>query len=267
MTDKHKEIARAAEYQAERHLAREPLDLMLQPFAPQTMADAYAVQELLVERLAAQRGPAAGYKVAYTSALMRQRTGVSEPCYGRIPASMVHRSPAALDAADFGGVGIECEVCVMLGDDLPPSGAPYTRDSVADAVEWLAPSFEVVDRRDAPYRDEQMPEIRTIVCNISNGGAVYGTPVHDWRSIDLAAARGVVLVNGEQVGAGHGVDVMGHPLEPLAWLANTLAAQGKTLAKGAIVLTGSFAAPAMLQPGDTASVAIDGLGEAHLSVK
>ena len=66
------EIIRAAEYQAARHLAREPLDLMRQPFAPQTIADAYAVQELLVERLAAARGPAAGYKVAYTSAVMRR---------------------------------------------------------------------------------------------------------------------------------------------------------------------------------------------------
>lgn len=261
------ETIRAAEYQAARHLAREPLDLMRQPFAPQTIADAYAVQEILVERLAAARGPSAGYKVAYTSTVMRQRSGVSHPCYGRIPASMVHASPAALNSVDFVGVAIECEACVEVAHDLPASGAPYTRESVADAIEWIAPAFEVVDRRDAPHLDGQLPEIRTIVCNISNGGAVYGEPVRDWRGLDLAAARGAVLVNGELVGEGRGSDVMGHPLEPLAWLANELAAQGKALAKGDIVLTGSFAAPAALNPGDSASISIDGLGEARLSVK
>ena len=260
-------ITRAAEYQAERHRARKPLDLMLQPFAPATMDDAYAVQDGLVRLLEDARGKAAGYKVAYTNAIMRQRNGITQPCYGRIPSGMVHNSPARLDSGIYGGVGIECEVAVMLSADLPANGAPYDRESVAGAIEWLAASFEVVDRRDAPYRDDQMPEIRTIVANISNGGAVIGEPVRDWQAIDLAAARGIMRVNGAIVGEGVGADVLGHPIEPLAWLANTLAAKGAPLAKGDLILTGSFAAPAMLNPGDQASVSIDGLGEARLAVE
>ena len=121
MTD----IQQAAEYQAARHRERKPLDLMLQPFAPQTMAEAYAVQAGMVSRLAETRGPAAGYKIAYTSAVMRERTGVGQPCYGRIPASMVYNSPATVDSSGYGAVGIECEVAVKLGADLPTSGAPY----------------------------------------------------------------------------------------------------------------------------------------------
>lgn len=260
-------ITRAAEYQAERHRARKPLDLMLQPFAPATMDDAYAVQDDLVRLLEDARGEAAGYKVAYTNAIMRQRNGITQPCYGRIPSGMVHNSPARLDSGIYGGVGIECEVAVMLSADLPADGAPYDRESVAGAIEWLAASFEVVDRRDAPYRDDQMPEIRTIVANISNGGAVIGEPVRDWQATDLAASRGIMRVNGAIVGEGVGADVLGHPIEPLAWLANALAAKGAPLAKGDLILTGSFAAPAMLNPGDQASVSIDGLGEARLAVE
>lgn len=260
-------IERAAEYQAAQHRAGKPLDLMLQPFAPTTMADAYAVQDALVRRLSDARGAAAGYKVAYTNAVMRERSGVREACYGRIPSGMVHRSPARIDSSLYGGVGIECEVGVMLGADLPAAGAPYTRDSIAYAIDWLAAAFEVVDRRDAPYLDGQMPEIRTIVTNISNGGAVLGAPVEDWRGIDLAASRGVMSVNGVVAGEGVGADVLGHPIAPLVWLANTLAAQGKPLAKGDLILTGSFAAPATLQPGDSAVSAIDGLGEARLTVE
>ena len=111
MTD----IQQAAEYQAAQHRERKPLDLMLQPFAPQTMAEAYAVQAGMVSMLAETRGPAAGYKIAYTSAVMRERTGVGQPCYGRIPASMVYSSPATVDSSDYGAVGIECEVAVETG--------------------------------------------------------------------------------------------------------------------------------------------------------
>ena len=266
MTDDRR-IEQAAEYQAKQHRASKPLDVMLQPFAPQTMAEAYAVQAGMVSRLAETRGPTTGYKIAYTSAVMRERAGIGQPCYGRIPSSLVHDSPATVDSGNYGQVGIECEVAVKLGADLPASGEPYTRESIAEYIEWLAASFELVDRRDAPSLDGQMPEICSIVTNISNGGAVLGERVTDWQGIDLAASRGTMSVNGETVGEGVGSDVMGHPLEPLVWLANTLAAEGISMEKGALVLTGSFAPPVMLNPGDEASIHIDGLGGATLIVR
>ena len=260
-------IVQAAEYQAAQHRASKPLDLMLQPFAPQTMADAYAVQAGMVSSLAETRGPTTGYKIAYTSAVMRERAGIGQPCYGRIPASLVQDSPATVDSGNYGQVGIECEVAVKLGADLPASGAPFTREGIAEYIEWLAASFELVDRRDAPSLEGQMPEICSIVTNISNGGAVLGERVTNWQSIDLTASRGTMKVNGETVGEGIGSDVMGHPLEPLVWLANTLAAEGVSMEKGALVLTGSFAPPVMLKPGDEASIHIDGLGGARLTVQ
>ena len=264
MTD----IQQAAEYQAARHRERKPLDLMLQPFAPQTMAEAYAVQAGMVSMLAETRGPAAGYKIAYTNAVMRERTGVGQPCYGRIPASMVYDSPAIVDSSGYGGIGIECEVAVETRRGCAQHRVRRTtRESIAEYIEWLAASFELVDRRDAPSLDGQMPEICSIVTNISNGGAVLGEPITDWQSIDLTASRGTMSINGEIVGEGVGSDVMGHPLEPLVWLANTLAADGMSMEKGALILTGSFAPPVMMKPGDEAAVHIDGLGEALLSVQ
>ncbi len=68
------------------------------------------------------------------------------------------------------------------------------------------------------------------------------------------------------IGEGVGADVLGHPVEPVAWLANNLAELGKSLEAGAIILTGSFVPPYMLDAGDVAVVAIDGLGEARLDV-
>jgi 2-keto-4-pentenoate hydratase len=73
-------------------------------------------------------------------------------------------------------------------------------------------------------------------------------------------------INGEQVGQGRGFDVMGHPLEALVWLTNMLAKRGKELKAGMTVITGSIIPPKPLKAGDTATIAIDGLGEAHVTV-
>ena len=262
-------IQAAGEFLAGRHADRLPLDVMARGFAPADEAEAYAVQRVFISRLAddAGGGGFAGYKIAYTNAVMRERSGISAPCSGLMLAANVIDSPAALSAADYVRLGIECEVAVGLGADLPADGAPYTRESASDAVEWLAASFELVDGRPAadggaPHN----PALRAIATNISNAGAVLGPRSADWRNADLAASRGAMRVNGETVGEGVGADVMGHPLEPLAWLANNLAKRGESLKAGQIILTGSFAPPFTLNIGDAASVYIEGLGEAALTV-
>ena len=266
MTQQEDTIRRAGEYLASEYRARRPLDIMAQDFAPRSETEAYAIQDMFLKRLAELHGPPAGYKIAYTNAVMQRRAGISSPCSGLILSGRVHESPAKIDASGYERLGIECEVALLIGRDIPPSAAPYTRESVSNYIEWLAPSFELVDGRQAVDGSSPTPFLKAIVTNISNAGAVIGTPTTDWRTIDLADARGAMLVNGEVVGEGRGRDVMGHPVEPLAWLANTLAARDIGLKAGEIVLTGSFAPPHTLQRGDFAEIVIEELGKAQFTV-
>ena len=257
----------AGDYLAAEYLARRPLDVMTQTFAPSDEAEAYTIQDTFLRLIAQSRGTAVwGYKIAYTNAVMRERSGISAPCSGLILAANVHDSPVELRRGDYFRIGIECEVAVRIGEDLPGSGIPYTREMVSEAIDWLAASFELVDGRDGAAGEGHGPELRAIVTNISNGGAVLGDPVRDWRAIDLGSSEGKMIVNGEVIGQGVGSDVMGHPVEPVAWLANSLVSRGRSLRAGDTILTGSFAPPFMLKAGDTASVSIEGLGEAHLTV-
>ena len=265
MTDSDR-VRSAGEYLAASYMDKRPLDIMAQRFAPRSQAEAYAIQDVFQDRMTAVRGPAVGYKIAYTNAIMRERSGVNAPCSGRMLSNGVLDSPASVQRNDFVRLGVECEVAVKLAFEIPASGAPYSRDDIYDAIEWLAASFEVIDGRQAADAEGQDPALKAIVTNISNAGAVLGQPVADWREIDLPASRGSLVVNGELIGEGVGADVLGHPVEPVAWLANNLAQLGKSLEAGAIVLTGSFVPPFMLNAGDSAVVSIDGLGEAHLEV-
>jgi 2-keto-4-pentenoate hydratase len=55
--------------------------------------------------------------------------------------------------------------------------------------------------------------------------------------------------------------VLGHPHHALAWLANHLAADGKGLRAGEIVLTGSLVKTLWLEAGDSVVMELSGLGD------
>jgi 2-keto-4-pentenoate hydratase len=76
-----------------------------------------------------------------------------------------------------------------------------------------------------------------------------------------------MTINGEPAGEGYGRDVLGHPLDALAWLANALAERGRSLAAGMIVMTGSIVSTKFLNPGDEAAFTFEGLGQIGLTVE
>jgi 2-keto-4-pentenoate hydratase len=100
--------------------------------------------------------------------------------------------------------------------------------------------------------------------NVWNAGVVLAAPVTDWRRLDLAEATARLTINGREIGHGRGGDVMGSPLNALAWLANKLAEAETPLRAGMIVMTGSMVPIQFPAPGDRAVVAVDGLGTAEL---
>ena len=125
MTEPSK-IAQAAQYLAQCYEARESMDILLQDFAPTTIADAYKVQDAFLNILGKSRGAIGGYKVAYTSDEMRRLRGISSPCAGGMFARTIQSSPATFRSAEYVSLAIECEVAVRLGANVPAAKAPYT---------------------------------------------------------------------------------------------------------------------------------------------
>ena len=89
---------------------------------------------------------------------------------------------------------------------------------------------------------------------------MLGKPVARSTAPDMLRVIGRALINGVEAGQGSGADVLGHPHNALAWLANHLAAGGKHLRAGEIVLTGSLVKTVWLKPGDKAVMELSGLG-------
>ena len=89
---------------------------------------------------------------------------------------------------------------------------------------------------------------------------MLGEAVPRLKAPNLLKVTGRAIINGEEAGSGSGADVLGHPHNALAWLANHLAQEGKGLHAGQIVLTGSLVKTIWLKAGDTVKMELDGLG-------
>ena len=238
-----------------------------EPHTPHRLEDAYAIQAAFQQLLTETYGPIVGHKIALTTPVMQKMVGFDEPIAAAIMEKTVHHTPAQVRLSDFGRLGVECEIAVQTAHDLPAERAPYTRDSVAEAIGAVMPAFELVDDRHADYTKIADNILTLLADNAWNGGIVLGSPLTDWQPLDLAAIHGTMRINDEVVGEGYGRDVLGHPLDALAWLASTLATQGKTLSQGMVVMTGSVVATKFVSQGDTVQLAMDGLGEVELSIE
>ncbi len=257
-------VHQAARFLYDAHRARAKYEPIPESFAPRDINEAYDMQEASRELLAPERGAIAGYKVALTTPVMQQMVGFGHPCSGAVFASVVHHSPVTVKGSDYVHLGAECEIAVLLARDLPAASAPFDREGVSGAVGALMPAFELVDDRGADYSD--LFFLGVAADNAWNAGVVLGEPVTDWQGIDLVAASGAMTINGQPAGEGKGGDVLGHPLEALAWLANTLAQRGKSLKKDMIVMTGSIVSTKFLNQGDEVHFRIDTLGGVRLTV-
>jgi 2-keto-4-pentenoate hydratase len=259
--------ALAAKHLFDAHERRERFAPLPGHVAPRTPNDAYAIQDAFVALRARKLGAIAGYKIALTSAEMQRFVGVDTPQAGMVFASTIHRSPARLRAADYVRLLVEFEVAVEIGEDLPAADKPFFRASVARAVRAVMPGMEIADDRNADYTQLARHPLDLIADNAWNEGAVLGAPVAEWRSIDLAAVRGVATINGIKAGEGRGADCMGNPLDALAWLADHLASVGRGLLRGDVVITGSIITSKFVKPGDHVRFELEGLGAVELHVE
>lgn len=238
--------------------ARQPIDILPDELIPADLDDAYRVRAAYEAIEAPRRGEVAGYKIGLTTPVMQRLCGVAEPCYGAMFSREIRHSPAELRVADYCRVGIETEIAVRLGTDLPQGAGA----GLAAAVESCMAAIEVLE--DLRHDYKRLSARSMVAGNVWNAGCVLGAPMTDWRRLDLSTLTYRLTINGREIGIGKGGDVMGNPLNALAWLADKLAADGRPLKRGMVVMTGSTVPIQFPQPGDHCVVEVTGLGRAEL---
>ena len=240
--------------------SRRPTEILPAEVYPASLEEAYAIRRCFQEvEEATGRGAVAGYKIGLTTPVMQRLCGIAEPCYGAIFAREVHHRRAELRASDYCRLGVETEIVFRLGEDILHGG---DAGSVAAAVESAAAAIELIE--DLRYDYQRLDAAAIVAGNVWSAGVVVGTPVREWRALDLARATARLSIDGREIGSGAGSDVMGHPLNALGWLAEKLAAAGTPLRRGMIAMTGSMVPIQHPLAGNRVLVEVSGLGAAEL---
>lgn len=261
MNDFSPERSAAALMGQRRLAARVPMGPLPPGARPSTVAEAAAAQFALAT-LSDSAAPG-GFKIGATTQQMQAFLGLHGPAAGFMPRDNLHATGSTLAVAPFLRPGAECELAVHLAHDLPPG--PCTAQQAMDAVDMVMAAIEIVENRYADLAAFGTPSL--IADQVFHAGAIIGTPLHDWRALDLAAIPGHMTINGRQVGAGRGADLLGHPLNALAWLAGSaeVAAFGG-LRAGQIVMLGSVTPPIWLDGPASITVQFEGLEPVSLDL-
>jgi len=264
-----------ARWLVQQHQDKATLRAAPQSLEPASTPEAIAAQEAFVRMKSAVCGAPAGWKIALATPVMQAMVGLNAPIAGRLHARQLVESPAKTAWAEYGRLLVEFEIAVRLGADLkPPRGRGthrHDRHSVLDAVDAVTAAMEIADDRQADYAKMSRHGLLLLADNAWNEGAVLGRWRRDWRSLGtandgLASLRGRALVNGEDAGSGFGRDLMGHPLQALAWLANEANDRGSYLAKGDIAILGSLLPSKFPTPGDRYEFQLEGFEPIFLRV-
>ena len=217
-------------------------------------SEAYKIAELAWQI----RGePAVGFKLGFTSAVMREQMGVPTPNYGFLSASMELQEPV-LDLGELIHPRFEPEIALLLERDL--EGEPVTLNGVRRAVGWACAAIEVVDSRFTNYRF-------TAHENTADNSSAARFLLGSWVRLeqDELSSIGVnTRVDGEPIASGRGADAMGGPLHALHWLSSLYAARGKSVPAGSVVLTGGLTKAEPLHEGNVIVAEFSGLGTLQL---
>ncbi len=216
--------------------------------------EAYAVQDRLREALVARGERVVGWKAGFTGKVAQAAFGTNEPVCAFLLASSVFPDRADVPVARFVGLVVEAEIAFVMEHDLAGPGVTPARALLA--VAGAVPALELVD-----FRMSGKPTATDVIADgVYANALVVGAPMTDVAHLDLALEGLVYELNGTVVATNAGAEVMGGPLNALAWIANHLGARGLGLRAGDLVMSGSISQLLRPKAGDTVRATFTRLG-------
>lgn len=221
------------------------LDALPETCRPQTLDDAFAIQDAT---LAALGETIAGWKVALVD---------NRVVRGAIFTSRVFENGAQVKAATVPLLGIEAEIAFRFERDLPAGKHAY--EDVANAVSAFA-AIEIVDSR---FKNLQAVSAQERNADfVSNGGFVRGPAAANWRKLDLVNIAVTLTIGGEVLVKRNGGHIAGDPLLPAVALANDLPTGIKA---GQFITTGTYTGMTFAKVGQAAVAEFAGFGPVAVS--
>ena len=223
-----------------------------------SLADAYAIQSLLVHRRQQRGERRIGMKMGLTSRAKMAQVGVHEMSWGRLTDAMLLEEGGLLARANYIHPRLEPELAFLIGKPL--SGVVTAAQAMA-AVDGVAPAMELVDSR---YLDFKFTLNDVVADNSSAAGLVIGS----WcaPSQDLTNLGVVMEVNGIVIETASTAAILGNPVRALVAAARLAGEAGEVLHPGDIVMSGGLTAAYAIEPGETVRATLQNLGFISITV-
>ena len=256
-------ISQAAEFLINNRRLDQVADTLPSELQPTNWEEAYATQQVLVDQLVAEHGgQLVGYKIAATNPVAQEMLGVDGPLFGRLLSAFVHAAPVELSANDFQTRVLEPEYSFQMKEDVPTDEQDFTAESIAGYVAGVLPSIEIVNHH---FTNLKQAGGMVLVCdNAIHGAWLHGEAHKSWADLDMINTEIQLLANGQLDSTGNGTNVLEHPLNALAWLANELPKFGLQLSAGDYVTTGLTTKVFAATAGDQITADFGSLGSVDL---
>lgn len=224
-------------------------------FADGDIASAYAVQEVNTLIALKEGRRLVGRKIGLTARSVQIQLGVDQPDYGMLFADMAYGDWEEVAIERVLQPRVEAEIALVLERDLCSDS--NTNADIISATAFALPCIEIVGSRIANWK---IGIVDTIADNASSGAFVLGSSPKPLSAFDTRLCGMVLDRNGEPASTGVGQACLGNPINAARWLANVMAASGRPLKAGDIILTGALGPMVPVNRNESIEVRINGLG-------
>lgn len=219
--------------------------------------DAYAVAAELVRLRRARGERTVGRKIGFTNRGIWAEYGATSPIWAHVyDRTLLHaeRNNATVSLQGAAQPRLEPEIAFRLKSPIAAGSGDPAR--LLAAVEWYAPSFEIVDCHFPRWKFRPADSAADFSFHWR---LIVGTPVtvdaQDIPALSAALRECKIALSrdGMVLARGVGANALDHPALPLAFLADMLTRQGafEPLAAGEIITTGTLTAAVPVKAGET----------------
>jgi 2-keto-4-pentenoate hydratase len=233
---------------------------------PQTMVEAYRVQDSIIRRMRTRGTEPGGWRIALTTDAAQKQHDVVHPIVGPIWRQGVLGSPSTLPGGGLHSPVAGAELALRIGTSMGADDGPWDRESVAGCVGAVALAIGIFDDRHISGLAEYT--IGLGIADLAGSAAcVLGPETNDLDVLDHGPLEFTTTLDGRDVGVASTSTYLAHPYEILSWVATHLNVRRRQLEPGDVVLLGCPGDPFPLGAGDQITVVNATLGTAALTLE
>ena len=199
-------------------------------------ADALVLQSTVSELRKKRGEEIIGYKIGCVLKETQKKMGFTQPAWGTLWKSELHKSGVTLNRNDYSNPAMEAEFGVILNRDLQPEKISF--EYILDSINSIYPLIEIhnlVFYGDAPHGSELLAN------NAIHAGVILGPGTKFPKSKELTDLKLIYdeVVVDAWLNKSWPNDILGE----VEWLVREQAKVNNTLKKGNLILTGAYGFP------------------------